>query len=78
LPVARTAGPYDGRGRHGLERIFLTNAVGCEILLRRSGHGVQFWEEKPPARRFVVAHHGLGRTDWDRLVGDWLRRVRAV
>ncbi|MEU4465971.1 sporulation protein [Streptomyces sp. NPDC024017] len=61
-----------------LELVFLTNAVGCEILLRRSGHGVQSWEEKPPARRFIVAHHDLDRTDWNQLVRDWLRQVRAV
>ncbi|SEE39032.1 hypothetical protein SAMN05216532_8050 [Streptomyces sp. 2231.1] len=32
-----------------LELVLLANAVGCEVLLRRSGHGVQSWEEKPPA-----------------------------
>ncbi|PKW12437.1 sporulation-control protein [Streptomyces sp. 1222.5] len=52
----------DGVGMD-LELVLLTNAVGCEVLLRRSGHGVQSWEEKPPASRFVVAHHDLDRTD---------------
>ncbi|MFF4963926.1 sporulation protein [Streptomyces sp. NPDC001037] len=67
----------DGVGTD-LELVLLTNAVGCEVLLRRSGHGVRSWEEKPPAGRFVVAHHDLDRTDRNRLVGDWLREVRAV
>ncbi|MGW0672619.1 sporulation protein [Streptomyces sp. NPDC002746] len=67
----------DGIGTD-LELVLLTNAVGCEILLRRSGHGIQSWDEKPPAERFVVAHHDLDRSDWNRLVGDWLRRVGAV
>ncbi|MFG2670401.1 hypothetical protein [Streptomyces sp. NPDC048445] len=67
----------DGIGTD-LELVLVTNAVGCEVLLRRSGHGIQSWDEKPPAERFIVAHHDLDRTDWNRLVGDWLRRVRAV
>ncbi|MEU4658877.1 sporulation protein [Streptomyces sp. NPDC023723] len=66
----------DGVGTD-LELVLLTNAVGCEILLRRSGHGVRSWEEKAPARRFVAAHHDLDRTDWNGLVGDWLRQVRT-
>lgn len=61
-----------------LELVLLTSAVGCEVLLRRSGHGVRSWEEKPPVSRFVVAHHDLDRTDWNWLVGDWLGSVRAV
>ncbi|MGP2435671.1 sporulation protein [Streptomyces sp. JW3] len=61
-----------------LELVLLTNAVGCEILLRRAGHGVLPWREKPPARRFLAAHHDLERTDWSRLVRDWLRQVAAA
>ncbi len=67
----------DGAGTD-LELVFLTNAVGCEILLRRAGHGVRYWDEKPPAGRFVAAHHDLDSTDWNRRVGDWLGRVKAL
>ncbi|MFF5923127.1 sporulation protein [Streptomyces flavochromogenes] len=58
-----------------LELHFHTNAVGCEIFLRAAALGERYWKDKPPARRFVAAHHEAGRVDFGEAVRRWIDEV---
>ncbi|MFE6849522.1 sporulation protein [Streptomyces sp. NPDC057674] len=58
-----------------LELHFHTNAVGCEIFLREAKLGERWWKDKPPARRFVAAHHEVGRVDFAEAVRHWIDEV---
>ncbi|MFF8508958.1 sporulation protein [Streptomyces sp. NPDC015492] len=58
-----------------LELHFHTNAVGCEIFLRKARIEERYWKNKPPARRFVAAHHDLGRVDFGEAVRQWIDEV---
>ncbi|MGW2301120.1 sporulation protein [Streptomyces sp. NPDC001809] len=65
-----------GQGRpEQLELHFHTNAVGCEIFLREAKLNERYWKDKPPARRFVAAHHDLGRVDFGEAVRQWIGEV---
>ncbi|WP_406060958.1 sporulation protein [Streptomyces sp. NBC_01077] len=58
-----------------LELHFHTNAVGCEIFLRMAAIGERHWKNKPPARRFVAAHHEVGQVDFGEAVRRWIGEV---
>ncbi|MFE5944538.1 sporulation protein [Streptomyces sp. NPDC056480] len=58
-----------------LELHFHTNAVGCEIFLRKAKLDERYWKDKPPARRFVAAHHEVGRVDFGEAVRRWIDEV---
>ncbi|MFB7027631.1 MULTISPECIES: sporulation protein [unclassified Streptomyces] len=58
-----------------LELHFHTNAVGCEIFLRKARIGERYWKRKPPARRYVAAHHEVGRVDFGEAVRRWIGEV---
>ncbi|MFC9794308.1 sporulation protein [Streptomyces sp. NPDC057695] len=65
-----------GQGRpEQLELHFHTNAVGCEIFLRKAKLAEPYWPDKPPARRYVAAHHDLGRVDFGQAVRQWIGEV---
>ncbi|GLY86934.1 sporulation protein [Actinoallomurus iriomotensis] len=67
-------GPAGG-GPGDLEVVFLTNAVGCEVFVRRSTPEGRYWSDRPSARRFVAAHHDLDRVDWSAEIQRWIREV---
>ncbi|MCX4982625.1 sporulation protein [Streptomyces sp. NBC_00572] len=58
-----------------LELHFHTNAVGCEIFLRKAALKERNWKSKPPARRYVAAHHEVGRVDFGEEVRRWIGEV---
>ncbi|MFD3532100.1 sporulation protein [Streptomyces sp. NPDC058664] len=58
-----------------LELHFHTNAVGCEIFLREAALGERYWKKKPPARRFVAAHHEVGQVDFAEHARNWIDEV---
>ncbi|GGT74705.1 hypothetical protein GCM10010177_35890 [Actinomadura citrea] len=60
----------DGPG--DLEVTFLTNAVGCEVFVRPAAPETRYWSDKPPARRFVAAHHDLDQVDWPAEARRWI------
>ncbi|MGW4030015.1 sporulation protein [Streptomyces sp. NPDC004838] len=47
-----------------LEVVFLVNAVGAMVYVRRAAPLTYSWDDKPRALRFPAAHHEIGRTDW--------------
>ncbi|WP_329281625.1 sporulation protein [Streptomyces sp. NBC_00691] len=61
-----------------LELHFHTNAVGCEIFLREAKLDERYWTKKPPARRFVAAHHEVGHVDFTEAVRRWTGEVGRV
>ncbi|WP_405856367.1 sporulation protein [Streptomyces sp. NBC_00090] len=66
----------DGEGRpRELELTFRANPVGCEIYLRKAAFREKYWEKKPPALRYVAAHHDLGRVDFAEEVRRWISEV---
>ncbi|GEB57655.1 sporulation protein [Streptomyces gardneri] len=75
LLVDRSGG--EGRPKE-LELTFRANPVGCEIYLRRAALGTQYWEKKPPALRYVAAHHDLGRVDFAEEVRRWISEVTVL
>ena len=62
-------------GRDDLEVTFLTNAVGCEVLVRPAEPEGRYWDERAPARRFIAAHHDVDRVDWLTEVRRWIDEV---
>ncbi|MER8034548.1 sporulation protein [Streptomyces hydrogenans] len=69
--------PTEGRLAQ-LELTFHTNAVGSEIFLRRFGGKSKYWTEKPPALRYVAAHHEVGTRDFAADVRTWLDAVALL
>ncbi|GLY76264.1 hypothetical protein Airi01_045310 [Actinoallomurus iriomotensis] len=67
-------GPTGG-GPGDLEVVFLTNAVGCEVFVRSAAPEGRYWNDKPPARRFVAAHHDLDRVDRSAEIQRWIREI---
>ncbi|MDX2391105.1 MULTISPECIES: sporulation protein [unclassified Streptomyces] len=61
-----------------LELTFHNNAVGCEIYLRRAALHKRHWDDKPPALRYVAAHHDVGRVDFAEEVRRWISEVAAL
>lgn len=61
-----------------LEVNFHTNAVGCEIFVRKAALSQKFWSEKPPYERYVAAHHEVGRVDFEAAVRRWIEEVTAL
>ncbi|MFJ5707740.1 sporulation protein [Streptomyces sp. NPDC093105] len=73
----------DRRGGEGrpprVELTFHTNAVGCEIFLRRfQGDSGQYWDNKPKALRFVAAHHEVGSRDFGADARQWLESLARL
>ncbi|MFE6228055.1 sporulation protein [Streptomyces sp. NPDC057854] len=73
----------DRRGGEGraprVELTFHTNAVGCEIFLRRFREGADpYWDKKPKALRFVAAHHEVGSRDFGADARQWLERLATM
>lgn len=74
----RLVHPSPGEGRPGkLELTFHTNAVGSEIFLRKPG-GTKYWDEKPPALRYVAAHHEAGTRDFAADARQWAAEVALL
>ncbi len=68
----------EGRPRQ-LELTFHTNAVGCEIFLRRfHPRSGGYWGDKPKPLRFVAAHHEVGSRDFGADVRQWLEGAAAL
>ncbi|WP_405856369.1 sporulation protein [Streptomyces sp. NBC_00090] len=68
-----------GPGRpQNLELYFHSNAVGAEIYVRRSGLTQKDWWQKPPALRYVAAHHDVGQVDFEARVRQWIDEVSAL
>ncbi|MFB7369709.1 sporulation protein [Streptomyces sp. NPDC056222] len=61
-----------------LELNFHTNAVGCEIFLRKAAVHEEYWKSKPPALRFVAAHHEVGRVDFGAEIRRWIGEVALL
>ncbi|WP_433179182.1 sporulation protein [Actinoallomurus sp. CA-150999] len=59
-------------GPGDLEVAFLTNAVGSEVFVRPAAPESRYWNDKPPARRFIAAHHDLDRVDWPAEIRRWI------
>ncbi|MEU6348423.1 sporulation protein [Streptomyces sp. NPDC047072] len=55
-----------------LEVTFQTNAVGATVHVRRAAPDERHWEDKPPARRFPLAHHEVDTVEWRDRVLDAL------
>ncbi|MEV6249349.1 sporulation protein [Streptomyces sp. NPDC051742] len=55
-----------------------SNAVGAEIFLRRSGLTEKDWWKKPPALRYVAAHHEVGHVDFEARARQWIDEVAAL
>ncbi|MEU2654130.1 sporulation protein [Streptomyces sp. NPDC007325] len=73
----------DERGGEGrpprVELTFHTNAVGCEIFLRRFRQGSGgYWNDTPKTLRFVAAHHEVGSRDFGADARQWLADLAAV
>lgn len=67
----------DGRPRE-LELTFFTNSVGCEIYLRKAALKTEDWRDKPPALRYVAAHHDVGRVDFAGEARQWISDVSLL
>ncbi|MFE2558926.1 sporulation protein [Streptomyces sp. NPDC059352] len=68
-----------GPGRpQNLELYFHSNAVGAEVYVRRSGLTQKDWWQKPPALRYVAAHHEVGQVDFEARVRQWIDEVSAL
>ncbi|MFD4764438.1 sporulation protein [Streptomyces sp. NPDC058439] len=66
--------PARGLDRLGeLEVVFLQNAVGAMVHVRRAARSQLDWKDKPPTRSFPAAHHEVGKVDF----GERVRRVLA-
>jgi sporulation-control protein len=63
----------DGPG--DLEVTFLTNAVGSEVFVRPASPWARYWDDKAPARRFIVAHRNVNRVDWLTEIRRWINEV---
>ncbi|MFE5794755.1 sporulation protein [Streptomyces sp. NPDC056503] len=75
----RLVHPDPAAGRLGkLELTFHTNAVGSEIFLRKLAGSTKYWEDKPPALRYVAAHHEVGARDFAADVRKWLDEVTLL
>ncbi|MFC0601285.1 sporulation protein [Streptomyces palmae] len=61
-----------------LEVNFHTNAVGCEIFVRKAALFQTIWSEKPPYLRYVAAHHEVGRFDFEAAVRGWIKEVAVL
>ncbi|WP_323145317.1 sporulation protein [Streptomyces sp. NBC_01565] len=59
-------------GPRPLELTFHTNAVGSEIFLREADRRHTSWEDKPPALRFVAAHHEVGHREFTEETRRWI------
>ncbi|MCX5392381.1 sporulation protein [Streptomyces sp. NBC_00094] len=75
--VATLAASEAGRPQN-LELYFHSNAVGAEIYVRRSGLTQKDWWQKPPALRYVAAHHEVGHVDFEAKVRQWIDEVCAL
>ncbi|GGY31812.1 hypothetical protein GCM10010363_10980 [Streptomyces omiyaensis] len=60
-----------------VELTFHTNAVGSEIFLRKYATG-KYWENKPPALRYVAAHHEVGARDFTADARQWLGELTVL
>ncbi|MEU5400708.1 sporulation protein [Streptomyces sp. NPDC005963] len=58
-----------------LELAFVTNAVGCEIHLRPGAPDQFYWRDKPPARRYLAAHHDVGKVDFAFEARRWVEEA---
>ncbi|MFI8321193.1 sporulation protein [Streptomyces sp. NPDC085529] len=76
----RLADRKGGEGRpQRLELTFHTNAVGCEIFLRRFRETEDgYWKGKPKALRFVAAHHEVGSRDFGADARQWLESLAGL
>ncbi|MGW8361870.1 sporulation protein [Streptomyces wedmorensis] len=69
----------DGGDRPGeLEVTFRPNAVGSEVFVRRASLRDQYWKDKNPALRCLVAHHDVGRVDFGAEVVRWISEVDGL
>ncbi|MFD8482225.1 sporulation protein [Kitasatospora sp. NPDC059673] len=53
----------DPAGFPTLEVTFFSNPVGAMVYVRRAARHLTWWNDKPPAVPFPVAHHEAGETD---------------
>ncbi|MFB7225878.1 sporulation protein [Streptomyces sp. NPDC056227] len=66
--------PTRGLDRLGeLEVVFLQNAVGAMVHVRRAARSQLNWKDKPLTRSFPAAHHEVGQVDF----GERVRMVLA-
>ncbi|MFB6615100.1 hypothetical protein ACFCV9_12940 [Streptomyces sp. NPDC056367] len=61
-----------------LEVNFHTDAVGSEIYVRKAALHQKGWWKKPPALRYVAAHHEVGQVDFEARVRQWIDEVAAL
>ncbi|MEU8616523.1 sporulation protein [Streptomyces sp. NPDC048623] len=61
-----------------LEVNFHSNAVGCEIFVRKAALFQKRWAEKPPYERYTAAHHEVGQADFEAKVRQWIDEVAAL
>ncbi|MFJ2720997.1 sporulation protein [Streptomyces sp. NPDC087437] len=61
-----------------LEVVFLQNAVGAMVHVRRAARSQLRWEDKPPTRSFPAAHHEVGQVDFGERVRKVLAELAAV
>lgn len=61
-----------------LEVHFHTNAVGAEIYVRKAAQHQKDWWKKPPALRYVAAHHEVGHVDFEARVRQWIDEVAVL
>ncbi|MET9726162.1 sporulation protein [Streptomyces zaomyceticus] len=61
-----------------MELYLHSNAVGAEIYLRRAALAEKDWWGKPPALRYVAAHHEIGHVDFEAKARQWIDNVAAL
>jgi sporulation-control protein len=61
-----------------LEVNFHTNAVGSEIYVRKAALHQKDWWKKPPALRYVAAHHEVGHVDFEARIRQWIDEVAVL
>ncbi|WP_031010232.1 sporulation protein [Streptomyces sp. NRRL F-5727] len=61
-----------------LELYLHSNAVGAEIYLRKASLTEKDWWAKPPALRYVAAHHEIGQVDFEAKARQWIDDVAAL
>ncbi|WP_285624447.1 hypothetical protein [Actinoallomurus iriomotensis] len=45
------------------------------MFVRPAAPEGRYWNDKPPARRFVAAHHDLDRVDRSAEIQRWIREL---
>jgi len=68
----------DPAGFPALEVVFVTNAVGSTVFVRRAARHLFWWKDRPPAVSFPAAHHEAGAVDLGPRLRDALASLAVL